>query len=254
MTGDDVRLERRGAIWIVTLSRPEVLNAVRAETIDRLLGVLAEAAAVSELRALVITGAGRAFSSGRDLRELAASTDDPAGERRSIEQLQSLTQRLVQHPAIVCAAVNGLAVGLGAELAVACDVRFAADSASFSFPEAQRGVFVTGGVLYLLPRLVGAGRAAHWLISGATVSAAEALGAGLVTQVVPGARLLDAVLAFAGQVAQAAPQSIRLLKQGLRRAGALDLDGVLALEAEGALTCLASEEARDRLRAFLQKK
>ena len=254
MTGEDVRLERRGAVWIVTLSRPEVLNAVRGAMIDRLLDLLAEAAEVPDLRVLVITGAGRAFSSGRDLRELAASTDDPARERRSIEQLQSLTQRLVQHPAIVCAAVNGFAVGLGAELAVACDVRFAADSASFSFPEAQRGVFVTGGVLYLLPRLVGVGRAAHWLISGAAVSAAEALAAGLVTQVVPGAHLLDAVLAFADLVAQAAPQSIRLLKQGLRRVGELDLDGALALEAEGALTSLASEEARVRLRAFLQKK
>lgn len=254
MAGDDVRLERRGAVWIVTLSRPEVLNAVRSSTLERLLDLLDEAAEVPELRALILTGAGRAFCSGRDLRELAASADDPAGAGQSIERLQSLTRRLVQHPAIVCAAVNGPAVGLGAELAVACDVRFAADSASFSFPEAQRGVFVTGGVLYLLPRLVGAGRAAHWLLSGASVSAAEALAAGLVTKVVPGARLLDEALGFADLVAQAAPQSIRLLKQGLRRAGELDLDGVLALEAEGALSSLASEEAGNRLRAFLRKK
>lgn len=254
MAGDDVQLERRGAVWIVTLSRPEVLNAVRSSTLERLLDLLDEAAEVPELRALILTGAGRAFCSGRDLRELAASADDPAGARQSIERLQSLTRRLVQHPAIVCAAVNGPAVGLGAELAVACDVRFAADSASFSFPEAQRGVFVTGGVLYLLPRLVGAGRAAHWLLSGASVSAAEALAAGLVTKVVPGARLLDEALGFADLVAQAAPQSIRLLKQGLRRAGELDLDGVLALEAEGALSSLASEEAGNRLRAFLRKK
>jgi len=253
MAGDDVQLERRGAVWIVTLSRPEVLNAVRSATLERLLDLLDEAAEVPELRALVITGAGRAFSSGRDLHELAASTDDPAGERRSVERLQSLTQRLVQHPAIVCAAVNGLAVGLGAELAVACDVRFAADVASFSFPEAQRGVFVTGGVLYLLPRLVGAGRAAHWLLSGASVSAAEAFAVGLVTRVVPAARLLDEVLAFAGLAAQAAPQSIRLLKQGLRRAEALDLDAVLALEMEGALACLSGQEAKGRLRAFLDR-
>lgn len=251
----DIRLERRGAVWIATLSRPEVRNAFRDATISRLLDLLAEAAAAPRLRVLILTGAGSAFSSGRDVRDLAAaSAGDPGAERPSIDRLQALTREVVEHPRIVCAAVNGPAVGMGAELAVACDVRFAADTATFSFPEAQRGVFFTGGVLHLLPRLVGAGRAAHWLLSGATVSAGEALAAGLVTRTVPAQRLLEEVLAFADMVSAAAPQSISLLKQALRRTADLDLGEMLALEADGAVTCLAGEEARNRLRAFLQRR
>ena len=249
--GGDIRLERRSAVWIVTLSRPEVRNALRDATIVRLLDLLAEAAGAPELRVIVLTGAGSAFCSGRDVRELVAATERPAAERASIERLQSLTRAVVEHPAIVCAAVNGPAVGLGAELAVSCDVRFAAETAMFSFPEAQRGVFFTGGVLHLLPRIVGAGRAAHWLLSGTPVSAAEALAAGLVTRTAPVERLLDEALSFAELVAAAAPQSMRLLKQALWRTE-LDLPGMLTLEADGAVSTLGSEEARERLRAFLK--
>jgi enoyl-CoA hydratase/carnithine racemase len=255
VSNQGVQLEQRGEVWIAALSRPDVLNAIDVAMIERLFELLAAAAAEPALRVLILTGTGRAFSSGRDLRELAAAAaTNPQSERASIERLQTLTRRLVQHPKVVCAAVNGLAVGLGAELAVACDVRLAADTASFTFPEAQRGVFFTGGVLHLLPRLVGAGRTAHWLLTGSSVSAEEALRSGLVTCVVPADRLRDEALSFATAVAQAAPQSIDLLKQALRPTRDIDLEAMLTLEADGALSCLNSADALERLRAFVERR
>ena len=251
--GGGIQVERRAGVWIATLSRPEVLNAFDLAMIERLLSLLDEAAAAPELRVLILTGAGRAFSSGRDLKELAAPETDASNERAAIYRLQTVTRRLVQIPKVVCAAVNGPAIGLGAELAVACDVRYAADTATFAFPEAQLGLFFTGGVLHLLPRLVGVGRATHWLLTGAPVGAVEALQSGLVTRVTPAERLMEEVLSFADTIAQTDPGSVERLKHALRRLDERELDAVLRLEEDAAWASVNSAEARMRIRAFLDR-
>ncbi|HEX9889088.1 MAG TPA: enoyl-CoA hydratase-related protein [Nitriliruptorales bacterium] len=249
----DVRLEIDGGVAVVTLDRPEVLNAVRARTLDELFSILDRVEADPDIRALVITGAGRAFSAGQDLDELGEALlgeVDPDAGRASLARLQELTRRLVALDVPTLAALNGIAVGLGAELALACDVRLACASASIGFVEVQRALFETNGVMYLLPRIVGLGRAAELLLTGDRIDADEAGRIGLVNHVVPDDELLDRALVLARRWARNAPLSIRLVKQVLRRTWESDLEGVMKLEVDGMLDCLGTEDLREGVAAF----
>ena len=250
MTDTDVLYERHGAVGVATLSRPRVLNAFRPATLERVSAILDDVAADPEVRTLVVTGTGRAFSSGIDLKELASN----GLTRDELELGQQLTEKLVALPKIVIAAVNGLAVGLGAEFCVAADIRIAADSAWFMFPEVRRALFETNGVTYLLPRLVGLGRAVHWLTTGSKITVEEAPGAGLVTKVVPSSDLLNAALEEAETIANNAPIPVRLLKQMLQRSYQSDLTAMLRHEVDGVLACMQSRDYREGVNAFLEKR
>ena len=200
----DIQVERTSGVAVVWFNRPAVLNAFRLATFARLALVLEELALAEDVRALVLTGRGRAFCAGEDLEEmnqvagrgfaLAQACDD-------LNRLQHLTRRLLGYPKPVVAAINGAAVGLGAELPLACDLRIAAGSAYFYFPEAKRGMLQTNGTFRLLPEMVGAGRALEWLLTARRIPAEEARAAGLVSEVSEPARLLERAIELAARAA-----------------------------------------------------
>jgi enoyl-CoA hydratase/carnithine racemase len=253
----DIRFDVSGALAIATFDRPHRLNAARAETRRQLLALLDEVARTDAVRVLVLTGEGRAFCAGDDLKELHGASNGQRSldeARESALLFQEVTRRVVGLHKPIIAALNGLAVGFGAELAVACDLRVAAESASFTFPEAKRGLFVTNGLLYLLPRLVGHGRAMELMLTGRTMDAVEAHAAGLVTHLVPDGQALEAALDVASTIAASAPITVRLLKQHAARARELDLEGAMALEVEALVQCMASEDLAEGTKAFLEKR
>lgn len=253
---DALLYEQRNATALITFNRPAVLNAFTLAMFDDLLARLASVAADDTIRVLVLTGSGRAFSAGIDLTEQARLLDNQSigAVRRHLAQMQAVTQRLLALPMPVIAAINGVAVGVGAELSIASDIRLAAEHVYFQFAEVQRGLFETNGVMYLLPRLVGHGRALEWLLTGDRIPAASALAAGLVTHVQPAEMLLPYALALAERLAANAPISLRLVKQVMARTYDVDRDAVLQLEVDGMLECLASDDLREGLRAFAEKR
>ncbi|RBQ19405.1 hypothetical protein DP939_15930 [Spongiactinospora rosea] len=246
---NDLRLTREGVAMVIGLDRPETLNALRRRTLAGLREALEEAEHDDRVRVVVLTGTGRAFSSGVDLTEAEAHLTTAGAEEIAawIGEFQDLTRQAAGHSKIIIAAVNGLAVGAGAELAIACDLRLAAGTAAFAFPEARRGLYPTNGVLYHLPRLVGQGLAADLLLTGRKLGAADALAAGLVSRVVEAEDLLPTTLAFAETIGSAARTPIALIKRHLRGSWDLDLEQVLALETEGLLECLRATDLLPRL-------
>ncbi len=249
--------EKQNGIALIKFNRPEVLNAFLFSMIDDLLGILEDVRADDAVRVLVFNGNGRAFSAGIDLAEQAQLF---GGEimlqtaRQHLMQLQDLTRALVSLPKPLIAAINGAAVGIGAELAIGCDVRLAAQEAYFLFAEVKRGLYETNGVTYFLPRLVGYGRAMEMMLTGDKYGASEALAAGLVTHVLPSDELLPFALDMAGRMAKNAPISMQLVKTGMGRAYDLDLEGMLQWEIDGMMACLCSEDLREGVQAFLEKR
>lgn len=249
----DTQYEKRDGIAIATLNRTERLNALRQTTLSELLSILDESRGDDSVRVLVITGRGRAFCAGEDLKELDVSMSLKEA-RAHVLQFQEITRRIVNHPKIIIAAVNGIAVGAGAEIAVASDIRIASEQATLAFVEAKRALFPTNGVLYLLPRLIGQSRAAEMLVTGKTVTAREALDYGLVNHVVAEEDLLEFTLELARTISGNAPITVRLVKQALRRSFDLDLEAVMQLEVDGCLECQLSEDLAEGVRAFLEKR
>jgi enoyl-CoA hydratase/carnithine racemase len=254
MKPSDILFEKQGPIAIATLNRPKVLNAFRQQTFQDLFAILEAVKHDDDVRVLIITGQGRAFCAGEDLAELSQSLDTVSEHeaRGLLETFQRVTRELTEHPKIMIAALNGLAVGFGAELAIASDVRIASETASFTFAEAKRGLFQTNGVMYLLPRLIGVGRAASMFLTAEKCSVTRALEYGLVTQVVAPEALLETAKQLAKQIAGNAPISVRLIKQVLRQS--TTLEDALQLEVNGMLECLYSEDLREGTRAFLEKR
>lgn len=252
----DLSVHRHGPVVTVRLARPDVLNAFRARTRAELASVLRALRADEQARVVVLTGEGRAFSAGQDLRELGGllREEDASDDRlrEGIEELQELTRALLSLPQVTVAALNGVAVGLGAELALACDLRIAAHSATIGFPEARRAMFQTNGVMWLLPRIVGLARAGHLVLTGRLIEAAEAERIGLVHRACPDAELAPAVEALAADLAANAPGSLRLAKRLLRDTWGLDLTEVMARETDGMLACLRSRDLREGTLAFLE--
>ncbi len=249
-------LDADGPVAVLRFDRPRVLNAFTPEMFEGLAGHLEVVGADASVQAVVLTGEGRAFSAGIDLKGISArvTADGAEGERDTIDVIQRITRTIARLPKVVLAAVNGPAIGFGAELAVAADVRVAAAGASFSFPEVHRGLFATGGSTRLLPQLVGAGRATEWLFSGRTISAEEALASGLVARLVPDDELLEDSLAQARRFAAAAPAALRLLKRLLREAPGSTLEEALRSEVEGALECLSTQDFEEGIRSFLERR
>jgi len=253
----DILYDKRDGVAMASFNRPESLNAFRNATLNEFQHVLEDVKNDDAVHALVLSGQGRAFSSGRDLKDLSflyEGEGSAAALREEVELLAKITRQLLDLPKVVIAALNGVAVGIGIEFALACDVRIASDKASFGFPEVKRALFVTNGVLYFLPRLVGLGRAKAWLLTGERVSAQEALEAGLVTRVVGPSELREAALGLAHTIAANAPLSVRLTKSAFQKVHELNLDAVMQLEADSVLACHASEDFAEGARAFVEKR
>jgi 2-(1,2-epoxy-1,2-dihydrophenyl)acetyl-CoA isomerase len=253
----DILYEKKDSIAIATFNRPNVLNAFRQATLREFITILDDVKADDSLRVLVITGKGRAFSAGIDLKEMAYPSSDSLLLKQAYDELQAIqnvTRRMVHLPKIIIAAVNGIAVGIGVELSLASDIRLAAEEATFAFAEVKRALFETNGVMYILPRLVGQGRAMQMLLTGEKVLAQEALNTGLVTGVVAQEQLMDYALDMAHTIATNAPISVRLVKQTMQRTYDLDLEAVMQLEVDGMMQCFRSEDLVEGFNAFLEKR
>lgn len=250
---DGLRVEIDGAVATLTLDRPAALNALTVPLKVALLDALTSIAVDRAIRAVILTGAGRAFCAGQDLAE----RDDPAAAPLDVE----LRERY--HPIIralramdqpVIAAVNGVAAGAGASLTFACDLRIAATEARFVLAFGRIGLVPDSGATWFVPRLLGAARASEMALLGETLDADDALHLGLVTRVVPGDTLLDEARAMADRLAAAAPGAIAATKHALERSWSIDLDAALEDEARLQGIAGASSDHAEGLAAFREKR
>lgn len=203
-------VERSDGVAVLTLNRPERLNALTSELLERLLDQLAELADDGAVRAVVLTGSGRGFCAGADLEH---GVDERLLRNRGDGPIGAWIEPLVAFPKPTIAALNGVAAGGGLALALACDLRYAAASARFTTSFVRTARPAMDGVSYLLPRLVGIGEALRLLYTGEVVDAAEAQRIGLVQRVVADAELADAALAVGRQLAEGPPVALELLKE-----------------------------------------
>ncbi len=243
-------IARDGAVCHVRLNRPERLNAVSEELYSDLEAALLAAGGDPQVRAVLLAGEGRAFCAGADLKA-HAERERTASERRAYVWAGQRVCRLLQRmPQPVVVAVQGYAIGAGAELALSGDVVVCAEDAQLRLPEVGLGTFVGGGVSQRLPLLVGQLRAKRLLLLGEPLSGSEAVTWGLATEAVPADRLAARAAELARQLADLPAQSVQLAKEGLHRAGSTSLDEALVFEAEGLLACMGSDDWTSGVAAF----
>ena len=250
---DGLRVEVDGPVATLTLDRPAALNALTVPVKVALREALDSIARDPAVRAVILTGAGRAFCAGQDLAEReepdAAPLDVEVRERYNpiIRALRSMGQPVI-------AAVNGVAAGAGASLAFACDIRIAAEEARFVLAFGRIGLVPDSGATWFLPRLVGPAKAAELALVGDQVDAAEALRLGLVSRVVPGDQLMTEARALAERLAEGAPLALSLTKGALERSQTIDLDEALDGEAKLQGIAGASADHAEGLAAFREKR
>jgi len=223
-----LRYETRGPVAIVSLDRPECLNAYSVAMRDDLHAVLAAADADPAVRVLVLRGRGPAFSTGGDLREFGSAPSPFVA--RQVRWQRDVWGQLLRLRAVTLAAVHGLAVGGGMEMALLCDLCLAADDARFALPETGRGMIPGVGGTQTLPRRVGVGRALDLVLAGRWLTAREARAAGLVLDVVPRRRLERAALALARRLARVPPRVALAVRRCVRAAHDLPLEAGISLE------------------------
>jgi 2-(1,2-epoxy-1,2-dihydrophenyl)acetyl-CoA isomerase len=250
---DGLRVEVDGPVATLTLDRPESLNALTIPMKVAMRGALERLAGDRAVRAVILTGAGRAFCAGQDLAERALP-DAPPLDVELRDRYNPLVRAIRSMGQPVIAAVNGVAAGAGASIAFACDLRIAADDARFVLAFGRIGLVPDSGATWTLPRLVGPARAAEIALVGDPVSAEEALRIGLVNRVVPADRLLDEARAMAGRIAAGAPLANALTKAALARSATIDLDEALEGEAKLQGIAGASADHAEGLAAFREKR
>ncbi|ORE98114.1 enoyl-CoA hydratase-related protein [Aurantimonas sp. 22II-16-19i] len=255
--------EVRGDILLLTLNRPEARNAISPQMACRLSDAYARYAEDDRLRVLVLTGAGdRAFCSGGDLAltmPLLTGAREPQDDwdLRVLEDPAMMDRSALRHTAIdkpIVAAINGACVAGGMETMLATDIRIAAETARFGLPEARRGLIPFAGSLARLPRQIPHALAMEMLLTGDLIDAERALSIGLVNRVVPQAEVLARALCVAETIADNGPLAIRQIKRTVRLATGVPLEQGFALEDEAKRVVMASEDAREGPRAFMEKR
>ena len=243
--------EQKESTGIITLSRPERLNALNRQLFMELNSLLDDVEADRAVRVVLITGAGRAFSAGADIKERVEYEDN-------LEMQRSLGgpvfRRLERLDKIIVAVINGYAVGGGCELALACDLRIASDQARFSQPEVKLGILPGSGGTQRLPRLIGVARALEMMLLGEPITARQALEWGLVNRVVPHASLMVEALGVARALATQAPQVLPMIKSTVGVGMSTDLDSGLAYERRCSDLLNSTEDRRVGMRAFVEKR
>jgi enoyl-CoA hydratase/carnithine racemase len=246
--------ERRGAVAILTLNRPDAMNAINMLMRRELREALDALRRNADVAVVILTGAGdKAFSAGMDLREFAKiNAEVPVAEMKRYRWESGEGIATFDKPII--AAVNGMAIGGGVELALQCDMIFAAAGASFAFAEVKRGLMPGNGGTQRLPRRIGSARALEMILTGRSVAADEALTIGLADYVVPADQLLDRALALAQQMAANAPVAVRSAKAAIHRGADMALADGLRLEQDVASFLYTTEDAKEGPKAFLEKR
>ncbi len=243
-----------GPVSVVTLCRPERLNAIGAELLADLHAALAQAQGDRDTQAIVLTGAGRAFCAGDDLKEFEQQATSAATIAKTCENIQRITRDIMLGPKLVIGAAHGYAVGGGFEWLLNCDLVVAADNLVCYLPEMSLGHFVTGGVTHLLPRALGHQRAMELIVLGERQDAQALHRLGLVNRVVPVAEMLPTALDLARQVASRSTLSTSQLKRVINADLNPQLASALELERQAAMACFASADTAQRIEAFAKKK
>jgi enoyl-CoA hydratase len=247
----NIRVEISESIATLTVDRPSVKNALNLETVQELHEVLDALAVDAGVGVLIVTGAGEtSFVSGADINDIRArGRDDGLAAINS-----SLFAKIDTFPKPVIAAINGFALGGGCELALACDIRVASETAKFGQPELGLGIIPGAGATQRLPRIVGLGWAKHLVLTGDVIDAKQALEIGLVTAVMPAGQLQLRARELAKKVLRQGPLAARLAKLSLNASARVDLDSGLLIETLAQALCYASEDKLEGTSAFLEKR
>ena len=251
MAFTNIRVDISESIATLTIDRPSVKNALNLETVNECHAALAGLAADAEAGVLIITGAGESsFVSGADINDIRArGLEDGLAAINS-----SLFAAVEKFPRPTIAAVNGYALGGGCELALACDIRLAADTARFGQPELGLGIIPGAGATQRLPRIVGMGWAKHLVLTGEIIDAKQAFSIGLVTAVMPASQLAVRARELAKKILRQGPLAARLAKLALNAAARVDLDSGLLVETLAQAICYDSEDKQEGTAAFLEKR
>ena len=244
--------EKDENIAVIRLNRPKVLNAMNKQLWLDFRSALHDVRDDSNIRVLIITGEGRAFSTGADLKDSKGRT--LAAYRDYLVHLQEISRELIRLPKATIAAVNGYALGSGYELALACDIRIAGESGKFGSPEARVSSSVTGGAMRLLQDLVGPGKAKELLFTCEYIDGKEAERIGLVNKTVPDHELMSTAKAMAKKIAENAAFSISVIKKGLNMSPEVSLEALMDYEIEGCLAVVSTTERQERLEEFSKRK
>ncbi|MBI5210261.1 MAG: enoyl-CoA hydratase/isomerase family protein [Elusimicrobia bacterium] len=251
MTYEILKTEEADAVLTVTMDRPKAMNALNTRFFQEMDDLVASVGARSDLRALVLTGAGKAFVAGADIAEMVGM-DSEAGSKFSAMG-QKTFRGLEECPLPVIAAVNGYVLGGGCELAMSCDFRVASTAAKFGQPEVNLGLTPGYAGTQRLARLVGAGNALFLLLTGEMISAEEALRMGLVQKVVPPESLMPEALGLAKKIASKGPKAVRAVKRLVRQGLLTSFDAGCALESME-FGALFGDEGAEGMKAFLEKR
>lgn len=249
----DVIFTVEGAVALITINRPQALNALNKNTIVELEQIIARISTDSSLRSVIITGAGeKAFIAGADIKEMLALTPEEAGLLS--QKGQGLFSNIENMPQVTIAAINGFALGGGCELAMACDIRLASVKAKFGQPEINLGIIPGYAGTQRLPRLIGLGRAKEMIFSGEMIDAEEAYRIGLVNRLYPLEELLIKAREAAEKFTSKSPGAIKYAKSALHKSLNMDLVSGCSFETLTFSLCFANDAQREGMSAFLEKR
>ena len=247
-----VEVAKQGNIGIITMNRPEALNALSSAVFADLTKALDQVEHDDDVYVVIITGAGRAFVAGADIGEMAHMNVE---EGLSFSELgNGLLMRVDMFPKPTIAAVNGFALGGGCELSLACDIRIASEKAKFGQPEVGLGIIPGFGGTQRMARIIGTGPAMELIFTADTIDAKQAEKIGMVNHVVPAEELMDAAIAMAEKIASKAQVAIRTSKMALRRGIDCDINTAVTYEALAFATCFGTEDQKDAMKAFVEKR
>jgi enoyl-CoA hydratase len=245
--------DKQDGVAIIRLNRPQVLNAMNKRLWLDMQAALDDAREDEQIKVVVVTGEGRAFSTGADLKE--SKTRSIEDYRDYLVSLQEVSRAIIRFEKPTIAAVNGFAIGSGYELALACDIRIAAEGAKIGSPEAKVTSSVTGGAFRLVQDLIGPGKARELLFTGEYIDGMEAQRIGLVNRAVPLENLMETVMEMAAKIAANSSFSLKMIKKGLNMAlGEVSLEALMDFEVEACLACVSTKERQTSLTAFEDRK
>ncbi|MGQ4880409.1 enoyl-CoA hydratase/isomerase family protein [Billgrantia sp. LNSP4103-1] len=247
-------IDRQGAVMEIRFNRPHRLNAVVEAFYTELLSALTVAEADPDVRSVILTGEGRAFCVGADMKEHGGAQRTPFQRRQYLQLGNDVCEAILRHPKPIIAAVNGYALGAGAEMAVACDFIVMAEDAQIGFPETSIGTCVGGGVSKLLPQLVGLSMARQLLYTGRRIDGHEAVRIGLATSHHPGEALLEEARQLAEVLSAQAPVSIAMLKRLVNQGSDTGLESQLQQELDAVFTCSTTDDWQEGVDAFAEKR
>ncbi|MBT2688197.1 enoyl-CoA hydratase/isomerase family protein [Bacillus sp. ISL-47] len=249
-TYEYIEISKQDKLGLIALNRPKVLNAINRPMVSEILDAMEDFETDSGIRAIVLSGKGRAFAAGADIDEMASDNAIDFELRNQFKDWDRLA--MIKKPII--GAVQGFALGGGFELALCCDLLYAADDAEFGFPEVNLGVMPGAGGTQRLTKLVGKTKAMEWLFTGKRISAREALHHGIVNQLISKELLMEETMKAAEQIANQAPISIRLIKEAVLKAVDTPLNEGMEFERKNFYLLFSTEDQKEGMQAFIEKR